>query len=135
HGEERGCRRRHAAREEQARLRPLERGQLVLRDPLGGIAIAAVLDPLDAPLEVVLQLLGVGERVGRGLDDRRRERVARLGPRLARVHGHGARAEGPDRRLALGTAVAAGPATRTGPGHRDTSRRARSTWRAMARAT
>jgi hypothetical protein len=86
HGEERSGHGRHAAREEQTVPRPLERGQLLLGDPLGGVAVAPVLDPLDLAVEVVLQLLGVGERVGGGLHDRGGQRVRRLGPGLAAVH-------------------------------------------------
>src|SRR6185369_13178030 len=90
-----------------------------LGDLLRRVAVAPVLDAVDLAVEVVLQLLGVGEREGRRLHDRRGQRVGRLGPRLAAVHRQGA---GPDWLL-------------RGLAHHDTSRRAFSTWRAMARAT
>ena len=53
-------------------LGALERGQLALRHALRRVAVAAVLLALDAALEVVGELGGVGEGVGRRLDDRRR---------------------------------------------------------------
>ena len=122
HGEERGGHGGHAAREEQAVAGALEGGQLGLGDLLGGVAVAPVLDALDLAVEVVLQLLGVGEGEGRGLDDRGRQRVGGLGPRLAAVHRQRARAQ----RLL-------GRLDRLG--HQDTSWRDFSTCRAMARAT
>ena len=99
HREQRGGDRRHAAREQETRLGALERGELVLRDPLRRVAVAAVLDAVDPALEVVLQLLRVGERVGGRLHDRRRQRVARLRPRLAAVHRERARARSARGRL------------------------------------
>src|SRR5207248_3217640 len=97
-------------------------GQLGLGDLLGRIAVAAILDPLDLAVEVVLQLLRVGEREGGRLHDRRGQRVRRLGPRLAAVDGQRARSH---RFLGWLDPVA----------HHDTSSRDFSTWRAMARAT
>ena len=127
HREERGGHRAHAAAEEQAVSRALERGQLGLRDALGGVAVAPVLDALDLAVEVVLQLLGAAEGVGRGLHDRGRERVRRLRPRLAPVHREGAGADRLPRRVHRSR-------LRT-VGHQDTRARAFSTWRAMVRAT
>ena len=127
HGEERGGHRAHPAREEQALPRPLERGQLELRGALGRVAVAPVLDALDLAVEVVLQLLGVGEGVGGGLHDRGGQRVGRLGAGLAAVHRERAGAHrllGRVHGLGLGAL-----------GHQGTSARAFSTWRAMARAT
>ena len=93
HGEQRRRHRGHAAREEQAVLGALEGGELGLGDPLGRVAVAPVLHPIDAPVEVVLELLGVGKRVGRRLHDRGGQGVTGLGPGLAPVHGQGARPE------------------------------------------
>src|SRR5690242_8874178 len=56
HREQRGGHRPHPAREEQAVARTLQRRELGLRDALGRVAVAAVLDPLDLAVEVVLQL-------------------------------------------------------------------------------
>src|SRR5262249_29841328 len=86
---------RHAAGEQEPRFGALERGELVLGDPLGRVAVAAVFHAIDAAFEVVLELLRARERVRRRLEDRGRERVTRLGSRLAAVHGHRARAERP----------------------------------------
>src|SRR5262249_56179207 len=103
-------------------------------DAVGRVAVAPVLDPLDLAVEVVLQLLSIGEGEGRGLDDRRGERVARLLPRLAGVHRERARARriGGRRRRPVASAWRRSPLARCG---HDTSSRARSTWRAMARET
>src|SRR5262249_53800692 len=113
--------RRHGAGEEEAVSRAFQRGQLGLGDLLGGIAVAAILDAVDLALEVVLQLLGVGEGEGGRLHDGRGQRGRGLGTRLAAVHGQRAEAARLPWQLALA--------------HHDTSRRAFSTWRAMARAT
>jgi len=86
HGEQRRRDRRHAAGEQQRVLGVLQGGQLALRHPLGGIAVAAVLLALDAPLEVIGELGGVGEGVGRGLDDGLGRGRGELGPRLAAVN-------------------------------------------------
>src|SRR5262249_8001562 len=134
HGEERRRHRGHAAREQESGLGALECGQLGLGDLLRRVAVAAVLDAVDLAVEVVLQLLRVGERVRRGLHDRRGERVPGRRPRLAPVDGERARAD--ERFLRVGGAALAAalpvPAAR---GHHGTRRRARSTWRAIARAT
>src|SRR4030095_14251685 len=100
----------------------LQRCQLGLGDALGGIAVAPVLDPLDLAVEVVLELLGIGEGKGRGLHDWRRQRDGGLGSRLPSVH-----------RQRAGTQRLLG---RLDPlGHQETSWRDFSTCRAMARAT
>ena len=112
----------HPAREEQTVVRSLQRRQLRLRDALGGITVPPILHAVDPTLEVILQLLGIGERVGGGLHDRRGQRVGRLGAGLAAVHGHRAGAARLRRRVHALV-------------HHGTSRRAFSTWRAMARAT
>ncbi len=92
HREERRRDRGHAAREQQAVLGAFERGELLLGDALRRVAVAAVLLALDAALEVVAQLLRVGERVGRRLHDRRRRArcrasaaARRRAPRRART--------------------------------------------------
>ena len=90
--------RRHAAGEEQAILGAFQRRQFLLGDALGRIAVAPVLLALDASLKVIVQLLGIGESVGRRLNDRRGQSIAELRPRLTAVHGKGAEAE----RLAVG---------------------------------
>jgi hypothetical protein len=133
HGEERRRRRRHPAREEQAVLGALEGGELGLGDPLGRVAVPPVLHPFGAPLEVILELLGVGEGVGRGLHDGRGQGVTGLRARLAPVHGQRARPEEPGLARPLPRPVDGAGIRRLG--HHDTRRRARSTWRAMARAT
>src|SRR5215831_12173026 len=135
HREQRRGHRGHAAREQEAVSGALEGGELGLGDALGRIAVPPVLDPLDLAVEVVLQLLGVGKGEGRGLDDRRGERMARLLPRLTGVHRERAR---PRRVGGRRWRHPVAPAGRRGPlarrGH-DTSSGARSTWRAMARDT
>ena len=44
-------------------------------------------------LEVIVQLMRIGERIGRRLHDRRRKRIAELGSRLAAMHRQGAETE------------------------------------------
>src|SRR5262249_59228648 len=85
--------RRHGAGEEEAVSRAFQRGQLGLGDLLGGIAVTAILDAVDLALEVVLQLLGIGEGEGGRLHDGRGQRGRGLGTRLAA--GRGSRAEAP----------------------------------------
>ena len=82
----------HPAGEESAVLRTLQRRDLALCSADRGIAVAAVLLPLEIALEVPGQLRGVGEAVGRGADDRRGHGVVRLAALLASVHGQGGEA-------------------------------------------
>ena len=93
HGVHRRRHRGHATGKQQAILGAFQRGEFLLGDALGRVAVAAVFFALDAALEVIVQLLGIGERVGRGLHNRRSERIAELGPRLAAVHRQSAEAE------------------------------------------
>ena len=69
--------RRHAAGEEQGLFAPFERGQLPLDDLLAGVAVAAVLFARLLLLDEVDDRLRVGERVGRGAEDRVGDRVSR----------------------------------------------------------
>ena len=113
HREERRGDGGHAAREEEAFLGALQGRELPLRHALGGVAVPAVLIPLDAALEVVRDLPAVPERVRRGLDDRRRQRAGELLARLAAVHRLGARDPARGR---LGAAAAGGAGAGAGEG-------------------
>src|SRR5205085_4438696 len=75
----------HPAGEESAVLRTLQRRDLALCSADRGIAVAAVLLPLEIALEVPGQLRGVGEAVGRGADDWCGHGVVRLAALLASV--------------------------------------------------
>ena len=75
--------RRHAAGVEDRLFAPFERGQLPLDDLLARIAVAAILFARLLLLDEVDDRLRVGERVGRGAEDRIGDRVARLLPRFA----------------------------------------------------
>jgi hypothetical protein len=132
HGEQRRGDRRHAARHQEAIAGAFQGGELLLGDPLRGVAVAAVLFALDPVLEVVAQLLGVGERVGRRLHDRRGQRVARLLARLAGVHRGGAESERLARRRGRGVVRVRSWLPRA---HYEPKSRLRSTWRAIVSAT
>ena len=77
--------RRHAAGEEHGFFRPFQGGQLPLGDALAGVAVAAVFLARLLLFDVVDHRLRVGERVGRGAEDRIGDRVARLLAGLAAV--------------------------------------------------
>jgi hypothetical protein len=89
-GQQGGRDRGHAAGEQGARAGGLERGELLLGDGDGRVAVAAVLVALEAALEVVAQLGGVAEGEGGGAGDRGGDGVAGLLPGLAGVDGDGA---------------------------------------------
>jgi hypothetical protein len=69
------------------------RRELLLGDALRRIPVAAILLALYPVLEVIVQLLGIGECVGRRLHDRRGQGVAEFGPRFAAMNRQGAKAE------------------------------------------
>ena len=80
-------RRAHARREEDRLLAALERRDLALDRAPGRVAVAPVLLALALALLVVGDLLRVAEPEGRGLVDRRGDRVGFLLAQLARVDG------------------------------------------------
>src|SRR5262249_29648423 len=83
--------RRHAAGEQRAVFRALELGDFAFRGADGGVAIAAVLLALDPPLEVIPQLGGGLEGVGRAANNRGADRVVGLLALLAAPDGDGAK--------------------------------------------
>ncbi len=79
--------RRHAAGKQHGRLAPFERRQLALDHPLAGVAVAAVFFARLLLFDEVDDRLRVGERVGRGDEDRIGDRVARFLRVFAGVDG------------------------------------------------